>query len=382
MIYLDYSATTPMLYDVLDSYTKTSKEYIGNANSLHGLGIKSNTLLHDALNQISELLNIKENELTITSGATEGNNALIRGIAYKYKKLHKKILVSKLEHPSIYEILKVLEKDGFIIEYLEHDPNGLVNFEKLKNSVTKDTSLVIINAVNSELGIRQPLKTLRQIIKKANPSTLIHADMTQAIGKVNVNLHDVDSAVCSAHKFFGPKGIGIMYLQEGITINPLIYGSGKSNYYHMGTTPLPLIVSMAKALRLALFDLDKKEAYVKKLNAMIVEKIKDYPNISINQTEYSIPHILSLSIYPIKPNVMINYLSEKDVYIGTNTACSSNEESNSIMCLYNDKKRASHSIRISISALTTSEEIRKFLMYFDDAYEKLRGFNNEKDNNN
>ena len=371
MIYLDYSATTPVMYDVLESFNKVTKEFIANPNSIHAYGLKSRNLLDNATKQICELLNISENELTYTSGATEGNNTAIKGIASKYKNQGKHILVSKLEHPSIYEILNYLKKDGFEIEYLDHEKSGLVSFDDLKNKVREDTILVIINADNSELGIRQPQKSLRQIIKKENPNTLLHSDMTQAIGKVNVNLHDADSAVMSAHKFYAPKGIGILYLNEKIKIEPLIHGSGKTNELRGGTPALALIVAMSKALSIALTDISRKEEHIDKLKNKVMTELLKIDGIVSNNTEYSIPHIINLSIENIKPEVLINALSEKEIYISTKTACSKEELSDSIMAVFNDPKRAITSVRISISHITTADEIDRFINYFKLVYEDL-----------
>lgn len=370
MIYLDYSATTPVMYEVLESYNKTTKEFMANANSIHGYGTKSMNLFNNATKQICDLLKIKEMELIYTSGATESNNFLIKGIANKYKNKGKNILVSKLEHPSVYDILDYLKEDGFNITYVNNTDEGLIDFEDLKSKVKSDTILVIINGVNSELGIRQPLKTIRQIIKKENSETLLHSDLTQVIGKVNVNLNDVDSASMSAHKFYGPKGIGMAYLNEKIHIEPLIHGSSKTTSLRAGTPPLPLIVAMSKALRIALTDLDRKEVYVNKLNNKICDEILKNKGIVSNKTKYSIPHILNIST-SIMPEVLINALSEKDIYIGTNTACASEDISPSIMAVFNDAKRATKSIRISISHITTNDEINRFINYFNEVYQKL-----------
>ena len=205
MIYLDYSATTPVSYEVLDTYTKVTKEYIGNANSLHSLGIKSAKLLESATKQIADIFNVNPNEIIFTSGATEANNMALIGVALASHKKGKHIIVSKLEHPSIYVICDYLKSIGFEISYVKNDKEGLIDFDDLKSLVRPDTILVSICAVNSEVGIRQPLKMIRQIIKKENMGTIIHSDMTQAIGKIPVNFHDVDLASMSGHKIFGPK---------------------------------------------------------------------------------------------------------------------------------------------------------------------------------
>ncbi len=371
MIYLDYSATTPVMYDVLESYNKASRDYIGNANSLHALGTKSRALLNSATRQISELFSVMDSEIIYTSGATESNNMALKGVALAYAKRGKHIIVSKLEHPSIYDICGYLEKLGFQISYVNNDEEGLIDFEDLKNKIRPDTILVSICAVNSETGVRQPLKTLRQIIKKENSNTLFHSDMTQAVGKIAVNMHDVDLASMSAHKIFGPKGIGILYKSERVLLVPLIHGSSHHSDLRPGTPPLPLIVAMSKALRIALNDLERKENFVKKLNDKICEEFKKYEKIKINKTKYSIPHILNISLMNINPETFIHAMEEDEVYLSTNTACSSGDLSTSVMAIYNDKKRATTTIRISISHITTNDEINKFLNFFDIEYQRL-----------
>lgn len=374
MIYLDYSATTPVMYDVLDSYNKASHDYLGNVNSLHGLGVKSRTLLNSATKQICELFSILEKELIYTSGATEANNMALKGIAALYKTRGRHIVVSKLEHPSIYAICDYLASRGFEIGYVNNNQDGLIDFDDLKKKIRPDTILVSICAVNSEIGVRQPLKIIRQIIKKENPKTFLHSDMTQAIGKVSINLHDVDLASMSGHKIFGPKGIGFLYKNEKVRIEPLIHGSSKTSELRAGTPPLPLIVALSKALRISLDDVEKRENFVRLLNEKICDKIKSYPNIKINKTKYSIPHILNISLMTIKPETFLHALEEYEIYIGSNTACSSLDISTAVMAVYNDKKRASTTLRISLSHVTTNEEINKFLNSFEEVYKKLEDF--------
>ena len=371
MIYLDYSATTPVALEVQDTMNKVTREFIGNANSLNGLGIKSRNLLNSATKQIANCFNILESEITYTSSSTESNNLAIIGCALAYFKKGKHIIVSKLEHADVYDICDYLKSIGFEISYVSSNADGLVDFEELKRLIRPDTILVSIAAVNSELGIRQPLKMIRQIIKKENPYTLFHSDMTQAVGKISVSLLDTDLATISSHKIYGPKGIAMLYKNSTVKIKPIIYGSGQSNDLKPGTPPLPLIVGFAKALRLALEGVEKKEKYVNLLNERICNKLSKYPDILINKTKYSIPHILNISLMNIKPETFIHAMDNEEIYLSTNTACSSGETSNAVMALYNDIKRASHTIRISLSRITTSDEIDKFLKAFDRNFESL-----------
>ena len=373
MIYLDYSATTPIGFEVLDTYNKTSKDFFGNPNSLHELGVKSKNLMNSATKQIAEILNINETEITYTGGATMANNMALIGIAMHNHKRGKHIITSKLEHPSIYAICNYLESIGFEISYVNNDEEGLIDFEDLKRLIREDTILVSICAVNSELGIRQPLKMIRQIIKKENPNTVFHSDMTQAIGKVSVSMHDVDLATFTAHKIYGPKGIGILYKSNNVGISPILFGSGKSNMLNPGTPAVPLIVALSKAVRLATTDIEKRERFVERLNSKIVDALKKYNGVMINKTKYSIPHILNISLRNIKAETFLHALEEFEVYVSSNTACSSATLSSSVMAVYNDKVRASSTIRISLSHLTTTDEVNKFISYFDQIYRKLSG---------
>lgn len=371
MIYLDYSATTPVNPEVLDSLVKVSKDYIGNPNSMHNLGVKSRALLKSATRQIVDCLNVKMEEIIYTSGATEANNTALLGVALRYKNRGNHIILSKLEHPSEYVLANYLENLGFRISYVNNDSDGLIDLDDLKSLITDKTILVSIVGVNSEVGVRQPLKTIRQIIKKENPNTIFHSDLTQALGKVAINLNDVDLASFSGHKIYGPKGIGLLYKSEKVDIVPLIHGSSKDFPLRAGTPPLPLIVALSKAIRLCLIDLDKKELYVKKLNEKIVDDLSHYPNLKFNNTKYSIYNVINISLMDIKPESFVHAMEDHEVYISTNTACSSGELSTSVMALYGDKKRAMTTIRISLSCNTTMDEVNKFLTFFHGEYQRF-----------
>ena len=369
MIYLDYSATTPVLKEVLDSYNKVTIDYFGNPNSLHSLGVKSRELLNSATKQISNIFKIKEEEIIYTSGSTEANNLALIGSALAHGKRGSHIVVSKLEHESIYGICNYLESIGFYIDYVKNTADGVIDLDDLKGLVNENTILVSICAVNSELGIRQPLKTIKQVINKENPNTIFHSDMTQAVGKIPINLSDVDMASMSGHKIYGPKGIGMLYKKIGINIKPILYGSNKD--IRPGTPALPLIVSFSKALRIANSDLDKKENTIKKHNDKICEFLSSYPKILINKTPCSIPNILNISLMNIKPETFIHALEKHDVYVSSNTACSSGKISSAVLGVYGDKKRALTTIRISLSYMTTNEEVNEFINIFESVYNKL-----------
>ncbi len=367
MTYLDYSATTPTSDEVLDTFVKASK-YIGNPNSLHKLGVEAKKLIDASTKQISDILKVKPEEIIYTSGASEANNLALKGVEL-YKNRGNHIITTELEHSSIYGPLNYMTNHGFEVDFVPLKA-GLVDIAKLKEMITDKTILVSISAVNSETGIRQPIEEIGQMLKDY-PKVIFHSDITQAVGKINVNLENVDLASFSVHKFFGIKGIGALIKKENIRLEPLIHGGKSTTIYRSGTPTTALIASMAKALRLATETLDKDIIKVQKLNDKLKENLKGYENVYINSNEYSIPHILNLSVIGVKPETMLHALEEDDIYISTQSACSSGNSSKAVMALTHDEKRAASSIRISISSKTTETDIQNFLKSFAKNYQRL-----------
>lgn len=371
MIYLDYSATTPVDERVLDSYCKVTREFIGNANSIHTLGMKSKELLMQATNQIAEILNCHPKELIFTSGASESNTTAIKGVAYRYVRRGKHIITSYLEHKSVLEVMDYLSTIGYKIDYVNILPNGQVDLKHLEELIRNDTILLSICAVNSETGFIQPLKTIRQVINKKNPNVIFHSDLTQALGKTRFYLNDLDLASFSSHKIYAPKGIGLLYKKRELQIDTLIYGTTENAPLRGGTPALPLIVSFAKAMRLMN---DKKDANIKKIEKLRSELLKGlskYP-IQINSNDLCVPHIVNFSLLKIKSETFVHALERYDIYVSTTTACSSLEESKVLNALSNgDKNVSTTSIRVSISHMTTMTEIHEFLDKFDKVWNDL-----------
>ena len=370
MIYLDYSATTKTSDEVLDTFIKCTKKFIGNPNSLHRLGIESKKIIESSTNQIKKLLKI-DKEIIYTSGASESNNLAIKGICESYKNRGMHIITTELEHASVYGPIDYLKSLGYSVDYVKLDSNGLVDLDDLRRLIKDDTILVSICAVNSEIGILEPIKEIASIVHE-HPKCFFHSDMTQAIGKINIDLNDVDLISFSAHKFFGIKGIGALIKNEKIELTPLIHGGLSTTKYRSGTPFLPLIVSMSKALRLALEDIDIKYNKVKELNTYLKNSLKKYDKVVINSNEYSIPHILNISILGVKPETMLHALENFNIYVSTKSACSSNDtKSKAVYALTKADLISSSSIRISISYITTKEEIDEFLEAFDKCYNEL-----------
>ncbi len=371
MIYLDYSATTPVNREVLDTFNRVCLEYPGNSNSLHSLGVKSKDLEEYATKKIANLLGIKEKEIIFTSGSSESNNLAIKGICSKYKNRGKHIITTLLEHSSIISPLNYLIKEGYDIDFVNIKADGLVDLNHLQSLMREDTILVTISAVDSEIGLVQPIQEIADIVHKY-PKCFFHVDCTQAIGKINLDFSKIDLASLSAHKFYGLKGIGLLIKKENITIEPLIHGGKSTTPFRSGTPPLPLIVSLMKALELIISEIDNNYKYVTKLNKIIIDNLGKYENVHLNSTSNSLPHIINFSLRKIKPETFIHALEEEDIYISTKSACSSSDSlSNPVYTLTNDRELASSSLRISLSYLTKEEEITKFLEVFAKCYRKL-----------
>lgn len=371
MIYLDYSATTPVNKEILDSFNKACLEFPGNANSLHKLGINAQKLVDSATKQIKDILHLPNHEVIYTSSSSESNNLAIKGIALKYQNRGKHIITTKYEHSSVYGALNYLESLGFTISYVKTN-NGIIDLDNLKELITDETILVVVSHVNSELGLKQPIEEIAKIVKKW-PHCFFFADLTQSIGKVDVNLENIDLMTFSAHKIYGLKGISCLIKKENILLEPLIHGGKSTTVYRSGTPAHPLIASIAKALRLAYVDLDKRYEYVKKLNTYLQDKLKDYQGVYINSNENCIPHMLNISIVGVKAESFMHALAEEDIFVSTKSACSDEDSlSESVYDLTKDKERAKSSIRISLSYLTTKEELDKFLTVFAKCYNKLK----------
>ncbi len=372
MVYLDYSATTLINDDVLNTFTKVSKEFPGNANSLHDLGLKSRDLMKSSVKQIADLLNVLEDEIILTSGASEANNLALKGIAFKYKNRGKHIISTKLEHSSVLNTLNYLETLGYEIDYLEILPDGKIDINDLKKKIQDDTILVSISQVNSEIGIIQDIDLIGKILKEYK-KVIFHVDGTQAVGKIKVNLDSVDLYSFSGHKIYGLDGVGCLVKKRGIELTPLIHGGKSQTIYRSGTPCVALYASLAKALRLVLTDFNEKYNHVKELNEYLKDKLQEIDGVIINSNNNCVYHIVNLSVLGIKPETMLHALASKDIYISTKTACSDDASlSLSVLEFTKNKDLARSSIRISLSYLTTKEEIDYFINVFKEKVNELR----------
>lgn len=371
MIYLDYAESTPISVKALDSFIKISKDLCGGINSNNKLGEIAKNILLDTTKELSDYFNILDREIIYTSSVEEANNMAIIGACLANCDKGKHIIVSKLEEKSIYKICDYLISLGFEVSFVNNDSDGLISFEDLKNKIRKDTILVSITALNKEMGIREPLKMLRQIIKKENENTIFHSDLSNAIGKTSISFRDIDLGTIDSGKIYGPKGIGFLYKNSNIKIKPLLYGNYKNKLYKPGELSIPLIVSMKTAILTVLKDLDKREKFINVLNEKIISKLSSLKGVKINKTKYCVPYIISLSLDRVDVKKLISALESKDIYI----SCNNNEINTSVMAVYNDIERSKNTLRISLSSLTSLKEIDSFLDAFVVEYNRLIYFN-------
>ena len=371
MIYLDYAASTPVDEDVLDNFIKITKNEYANPNSNHDLGLHAKSIIDDSTNKIAKLLNVSSDEIIYTSGATESNNLAIRGIAQRYKNKGKHIMVSSLEHNSIIASCTYLQENGFDIDLIPVNHEGIVDVDILKSMIREDTILVSVCAVDSEIGIKQPIEEIGEFLK-TKENIVFHTDASQAIGKVKIDYTDCDLITIAPHKFYGMNGISILVKKKNISLKPLILGGKSTTVYRSGTPVVNMITSTYIALEKAITLLDERNNYIEKLNNIIISKLKEYKNVHINNTDKSIPHTINFSIKSVKSDLFVAKLNENKVMISTKTSCCPlNTPSKLVYALTRDKSLASTSLRVSLSHLTTEEEVYEFLKIFDKCYKEL-----------
>ena len=375
MIYLDYVATTPLRPEVLSTYNNLLEKYFFNADSMYDKGIEVNRLMQHSRKLISEMLKVKEDELIFTSCGSESNNLAIKGVAFQYQNRGKHIITTAIEHSSVYETCKELEKTfGFEVTYLKVDQKGRISLQELQDSIRDDTILVSIMYVNNEIGVINPIEEIKQIVKKYDKIKL-HFDMVQALGKLPIDLTDVDLASFSAHKIYGLKGSGLLFKRRSTTIVPLINGGQQEFGMRGGTSNACSNIVFAKTLRLALENFDNKAKHIKMINSYARKCLNQIEGVIINSDETCcISSILNFSCPGYKPEVILHDLESEEIYLSTRSACSSKSENISrIMAQLNlDKEIASSALRISFGEHTTIEDIDKFCYYLQESLRKLK----------
>lgn len=371
MIYLDYSANTPVDARVLEQFCAVERRCIGNANSHHQAGSAAKAEIDAATIKIASLLGVQPAEIIYTSGASEANNFALKGLARLSRHVGRHIISTPLEHSSVSGTLTALQEQGYEIDLLDVKQDGTVDLEHLKDLLRPDTICVAITLVDSELGVVQPVQEIAAILK-AYPHCHLHVDATQAVGKIPVSFEGVDTMSLTAHKFYGLNGIGLLIKRRNLALEPLIHGGESTTIYRSGTPTVALASSLACALDLAIIDLPNRVDHVAKLNAELRAALSTYPLVRINSPEHAIPHVLNLSVQNVKGTVFQRELDAKGVCVSVKSACSSDGlPSRAVFAVSRDRRNALSSWRISLSHLTTEDEIKAFLQAFDVCYREL-----------
>lgn len=375
MIYFDNSATTRPYPEVTDTYLKVSTEYFGNPSSLHPLGKISERLLVQARERAAELLKVNPSEILFTSGGTESNNLAIKGTAHQYQGRGNHLITSSTEHASSLEAFQQLEKEGFRVSYLDPDNNGIITAEQVKEELTDETILVSLIHVHNETGSIQPVQEIGEVLSH-HPKVLFHVDHVQGAAKVPLDFRTakVDLCTLSAHKFHGMKGSGILYVRNDVRLHSLLSGGSQERGIRAGTENVAGVTAMIKALRMSMGKSETFLPQIRKINRWIEQECSNIPGVVINSPEDRAPHILNIAVPGIKPEVMVQALAEKDIYVSTKSACSSRETepSRTLIAMGYDKETASSALRISLTYENTFEEAERFIAEFSDIVASLK----------
>ena len=377
MIYFDNSATTKPYPEALATYTEVATRILGNPSSLHNLGSQATRILEASRKQIAELIGKKAEEIYFTSGGTEGDNWILKGVAFEKAPYGKHIIVSDIEHPAIKESAAWLKTQGFEVDYAPVDARGFVKVDALASLLRPDTTLVSVMAVNNEIGSIQPIHDIAALLAD-RPTISFHVDAVQALAKVATEVYlpeRVDFATFSSHKFHGLRGVGFVYIKEGKKITPLLTGGGQEKEMRSTTENVAGIAATAKALRLAM---ENQEAFASKTQQMkevIRKELANYPDVTVFSGEdHFAPHILTFGIKGVRGEVVVHAFEEFDIYISTTSACSSKagKPAGTLIAMGVDKSIAQTAVRLSLDLENDMSQVEQFLTKFKLIYEQTR----------
>lgn len=361
MIYWDYAAAAPPFEEVVQTMEQIMKLHYANPSSLHRAGAEADRLIKRSREVCAAALGVKPGEILFTSGATESNNLAVKGAALQYQARGRHIVTTEMEHPSVYESCLQLQKLGWEITCIAPDSTGVVDPLRIAAAVRRDTVLVSVMHVNNEVGAVQPLREIGMLVKAANPRTLFHVDGVQGYGKLETKLKEwqVDLYSLSPHKIGGPRGVGLLYLRDGVLLFPLLTGGSQENGTRAGTENVPAIVASAKAIRMSGERRGELCARLIPLRNRLMTFISGIPELKLNSTEDGAPHIVHFSYPGMKSEVMARKLESLGMTVSTRSACSSRlaEPSRVLLSMGRDESAALGGIRISLGEIHTEQDI-------------------------
>lgn len=367
--YLDNSATTRCFDDVRELQAKIMDEAYGNPSSMHQVGIDAEKYVKHAKEIFAANLKVQEKELLFTSGGTESDNLAIIGCAQANKRAGMHLITTKIEHPAVLEPMKYLEKQGFRVTYLDVDESGRVRLNDLERALCEDTILVSIMHVNNEIGALQPIEEIGYFIKKRNPKILFHVDAVQGYGKflIHPKRMKIDLLSISGHKIHGPKGVGVLYVNDTVKIQPIIFGGGQQKGMRSGTENVPGIAGIGRAAEEIYTDFSEKINRLYELKQYFIEQLLKMEGITINglvpeglaAIRETAPHIVSASVDGIRAEVLLHALEDKGIYVSSGSACASNKPavSETLKAIGLEKELLDSTLRFSFSVETTKEEL-------------------------
>lgn len=375
-VYADNAATTPVKQPVIDKMMELYTLHFGNPSSIHSIGRDARKYLDESRRAIAQMLGAKTNEVIFTSGATESNNTAIKGIAYKHQHKGKHLITSKIEHHSVLHVFEQLENEGFTVTYLDVDAQGIIDIEQLKNAISDDTILVSIMFVNNEVGTVQPMYEIDDIVKHSN--ALFHVDAVQAIGHLDIDFNEfsIDSMSITAHKFGGPKGIGVLLVKEGTLMRYMQLGGEQETKRRAGTENIPQIAGLTEALKLATNNLDDNNVHLMSLKNLFLVKLQErsVPFEMNGSMVDTTGHVVNLYFPFIDVETMLTLLDLSNIYVSSGSACTagSTTPSHVLAAMYEDDERAKHSVRFSFNELNTEAEIKYIAMEIHKIYHKFK----------
>lgn len=377
MIYFDNSATTRPYPEALETYMQVASKILGNPSSLHRLGDQATRILDASRQQIADLIGKKSDEIFFTSGGTEGDNWIIKGVAFEKAQFGKHIIVSAIEHPAVKESALWLKAQGFEVDFAPVDNKGFVDVEELEDLIRPDTTLVSIMAVNNEIGSVQPIEAISKLLAD-KPTISFHIDAVQALAKIPTEKYlteRVDFATFSGHKFHGIRGVGFIYIKSGKKITPLLTGGGQERDYRSTTENVAGIAATAKALRLSMEKLDIFRSKTGQMKAVIRQALLDYPDIFVFSDEEDFaPHILTFGIKGVRGEVIVHAFEDYDIFISTTSACSSKagKPAGTLIAMGVDKDKAQSAVRLSLDLENDMSQVEQFLTKLKLIYNQTR----------